>query len=202
MISNASLPNPDHDNPAGYGTDGLLNKSTLYDLQQLKKLIIAGSKITKMETTLKKSSRFHLSEKAKEITIDAVAYVFIALFIYTATDKFWNMEVFVKFMSRLDLIHATGKYIAWLIPITEIVISIFLMVPITRKKGLIASGALMTVFTLYLIYMKIFIAVIPCHCGGVISKLSWTEHIWFNLIFILLAGISIFFSHKNTNITY
>ncbi|WP_316748949.1 MauE/DoxX family redox-associated membrane protein [Pedobacter gandavensis] len=152
-----------------------------------------------METTLKKTSRFHLSDKAKEITIDAVAYIFIALFIYTATDKFMTMDVFIKFISRLDMMHSVGKYVAWLIPITEVVISILLMVPITRRKGLIASGILMTVFTLYLIYMKIFIEVVPCHCGGVISSLTWMQHIWFNIIFIVLAGIAISFSNKRAN---
>jgi hypothetical protein len=28
---------------------------------------------------------------------------------------------------------------------------------------------------------------LPCSCGGIISKLSWKQHILFNLFFIMLS---------------
>jgi len=27
----------------------------------------------------------------------------------------------------------------------------------------------------------------PCGCGGVIEKMSWIQHLWFNLIFLALS---------------
>lgn len=154
------------------------------------------SKIIRMETTLNNSSRFRMSDKAKNIVIDIVAYIFMALFVYTATDKLGEIPVFTKFLSRLDLIGFLGKYLAWAIPITELIIAALLIFPMTRMKGLIASGGLMVIFTIYLIYMKLTAEHLPCHCGGLISLLSWRDHIYLNIIFIFIAGIGIYLSRK------
>ncbi|MDB5156121.1 MAG: hypothetical protein JWR50_828, partial [Mucilaginibacter sp.] len=40
---------------------------------------------------------------------------------------------------------------------------------------------------------------LPCHCSGAIEKLSWTQHIWFNLAFIALAISALRLSKRKTN---
>jgi len=37
---------------------------------------------------------------------------------------------------------------------------------------------------------------IPCSCGGIIAKLSWGQHLVFNLIFLGLALIGFMFFDK------
>jgi hypothetical protein len=37
---------------------------------------------------------------------------------------------------------------------------------------------------------------LPCSCGGIISSLSWRQHIIFNGVFILLAITGIIFSKQ------
>jgi hypothetical protein len=37
---------------------------------------------------------------------------------------------------------------------------------------------------------------LPCSCGGIISKLSWKQHIIFNLFFIVLSVIGIRFQKR------
>jgi uncharacterized membrane protein YphA (DoxX/SURF4 family) len=154
-----------------------------------------------METTIKTTSRFNLSDKTKGVIADLIAYIFIAIFIYTATDKFWKIDDFVKFMSRLDIIGPIGAFLAWTIPIIEVGISILLLRQVTKRKGLIASSILMILFTVYLIYMKLTAETLPCHCGGVIALLSWRDHIYLNIILIVLSVVGVLFSPtiKNNN---
>jgi hypothetical protein len=45
----------------------------------------------------------------------------------------------------------------------------------------------MIAFTLYIGAIMTFNKELPCSCGGIISLLSWKEHLVFNSVFILLA---------------
>ncbi|SMC90254.1 MauE/DoxX family redox-associated membrane protein [Pedobacter nyackensis] len=140
-----------------------------------------------METTLNKQTAFRLSAKTREIIIDIIAYSFIILFMYTAADKLLTIKSFASTLAKSPLIGSYHMIIAWAIPIIEIIISIILIIPSVRKAGLQASLLLISAFTLYLIYMVLSGSKLPCHCGGVISAMTWQQHIWFNLAFVTLA---------------
>ncbi|WP_316819264.1 MauE/DoxX family redox-associated membrane protein [Pedobacter nyackensis] len=144
-----------------------------------------------METTLNKQPRILISDKTKKIIVDVIAYLFIALFIYTAASKIMTYREFETVLHRSVLIGNYSSIIAWLIPTVEIIISTLLLIPLTKRIGLIASLGLMTVFTLYLIYMINSGSKLSCTCGGFVSSLSWKAHIWFNISFIILALIGI-----------
>jgi hypothetical protein len=72
--------------------------------------------------------------------------------------------------------------------------------PRTRKLGLYISLGLMMAFTGYISYMMIFIPDLPCSCGGVISKMTWGQHLIFNVFFMLLALTGILLNRKRFNI--
>jgi hypothetical protein len=38
---------------------------------------------------------------------------------------------------------------------------------------------------------------IPCSCGGAIAHLSWTQHFFFNLFFIILSAIALYIKKKS-----
>lgn len=140
-----------------------------------------------METTLKKHRRFFISDQNKQIIVDIIIYLFVALFIYTAASKIMTYEKFSVMLHRSVLIGAYSSTIAWFVPTIEIIISTLLIIPATKKIGLIASLGLMLVFTIYLIYMVNSGSKLSCTCGGFISTLSWKQHIWFNIGLIILA---------------
>ncbi|PYF76547.1 MauE/DoxX family redox-associated membrane protein [Pedobacter nutrimenti] len=146
-----------------------------------------------METTLQKRSRFALSDKTKETICDGISYLFIALFLYTAVSKLMTFESFERVLGRSPLIGHYNTLIAWTIPIIEIVISGLLLIPLTKKHGMYLSFFLMLLFTVYLIYMILSGSQLPCHCGGVISSMSWKQHIVFNTGFIALAVTGLIF---------
>lgn len=140
-----------------------------------------------METTLSKKSAFLLSAKKKELIFDVITFVFIMLFVYTAASKFMAFDRFTKVLGKSPLLGHFNILLAYLIPITELILSLLLLINKTKRTGLFFSLLLMIVFTLYLVYMVNSGSTLPCLCGGVISSLSWTEHIFFNMIFIALA---------------
>lgn len=149
-----------------------------------------------METTLNKQKAFRPSPKTREIIVDIITYSFIILFMYTATDKLLTIKSFASTLAKSPLIGGYHMIIAWTIPIIEIIISIILIIPSARKAGLQASFLLMTTFTLYLIYIVLSGSKLPCHCGGVISSMTWQLHIWFNLAFVTLAIFGLIISRK------
>lgn len=144
-----------------------------------------------MQITLRNQPAFKLSVKTKEIIVDVAIYLFVILFMYTAASKFFTLKSFASTLAKSPLIGNFNLIVAYAIPIIEVLISLFLIVPALRKIGLYASLILMTVFTVYLAYMVFSGDKLPCHCGGVISTMSWNQHIWFNISFMTLAVIGL-----------
>lgn len=139
--------------------------------------------------TLSPSSR--LSQSKKELIILIIKYLCLFLFVYTAYSKLVDHDRFYKGLTRVHLVSGYAMAISYIVPIFEIVISILLIMPNTIKMGLIFFVATMTAFTIYIISAMIWEPKLPCHCGGAIEKLSWMQHIWFNLAFIVLGLVAI-----------
>ncbi len=128
----------------------------------------------------------------KNARIEVIASsTLILLYTYTAISKFTDQELFKVTLRRSPLIDHGADTIAWLLPATELIVVLLLFFERTRKTGLYASLVLLVLFTLYLLYMVLFAADLPCSCGGMLSKMSWKQHIFFNLFFIVLNLIGI-----------
>jgi len=123
----------------------------------------------------------------KKTTADLAINLFIALFIYTAINKIITQESFETTTSKIPLIGMFSHTISWMIPAIEIIIAVTLILPVTKKAGLCASLLLMSIFTIFLVYMVLSGNELPCSCGGIISRLTWNQHILFNIGFIILA---------------
>ena len=120
----------------------------------------------------------------------------ILLFTYTAVSKLSDYTHFVRVLGESPLIHNGADMIGWLLPVAELVIVLLLFFPLTKKAGFVISFFLLLLFTLYLIYMLLFAAELPCSCGGVISKMSWKQHVWFNVFFIGVSVLGIISNKK------
>jgi len=130
---------------------------------------------------------------------DIISGILLLLFLYTYLSKLADFETFKNVLSASPLLKPVAGVVAWLLPVTELVIVVFLFIPALRLKGLYASFILISMFTLYLIYMITFTPDLPCQCGGVLKLLTWPQHIFFNLFFILLSlsGIILYQRSKN-----
>lgn len=149
-----------------------------------------------MDITMHRPKRITFGQKTKELVIDTAAYLFILLFLYTAYAKFSDLEAFEKTLSGLALVGGAAPFISWAIPTAETAVAGLLIVPRLRMAGLKASLVLMILFTAYLVYIVLTASSLPCNCGGVISSLSWNEHIFFNAGFIALAAVVLLFNKQ------
>ncbi len=136
-----------------------------------------------------------LQRYQKSITV-ITSYCFILLFLYAAVSKLLDFETFTVQLAQSPLLSAYAGVISWAVPGIEILIACLLIFERFRILALYASFTLMVMFTAYIFIILNFSDFIPCSCGGVLEKLSWTQHLIFNLFFIILAGVAVFFAGR------
>lgn len=128
----------------------------------------------------------------KSVVIDVVCGLLILLFLYASVSKFLDFDGFIHDMNNQPFPNWMTPFLVWLVPVTEIIIVVFLIIEKSRLIGLYMSLVLMSLFTIYtaLVLFHVFDRV-PCSCGGVIKKLNWQQHMLLNLVFVVLVIIAI-----------
>ncbi len=133
----------------------------------------------------------------KPVALKVIQSLLILLFTYAAISKLFDFNTFRGQLSAVPWLSKISNFLSLTIPLTELIIVMLLAVPKTMNYGLYGAAITLAAFTLFLIIMTSFNTVLPCSCGGVISSLSWKQHIVFNLFFLALAIAGIFLEKKN-----
>ena len=130
--------------------------------------------------------------------IEIISSLLASLFVYAAISKLLDYRTFRVQLSQSPFITHYAGFISWLLPAAELFTAIFLAFATLRLIALYASLFLLTLFTSYLIAMLNFSYYVPCSCGGILSSLSWKQHIILNLFFLVLslAGIVLCIKEK------
>ncbi|MEK6506978.1 DoxX family protein [Myroides sp. C4067] len=126
-----------------------------------------------------------------------VQYFFVLLFVYAAISKLITFEAFQVQLTQSPLLSAYATTIAYLVIIVELVIALFLTLKQTKTLGLYLSYGLMVAFTIYIYLILNYSDFIPCSCGGILEKMGWTEHLWFNIIVCILGLLAIYFQEND-----
>lgn len=137
----------------------------------------------------------------RQVLLEIISALLILLFLYASLSKFLDFELFTGEMNNQPFSNTFTPFLVWAIPLLEIAISICLLFEKTRLAGFYASLALMSLFTIYTATILLhFFKYVPCSCGGVIKKLTWPQHLVFNLFFTSLSitGITLQRRKKNT----
>lgn len=134
----------------------------------------------------------------KSTVIQIICCLLIFLFGYTGLSKLSNHHFFYSQLLLFPVLKYAAFFISWVLPVTEIAVAIFLIIPATRLYGLFASFILLILFTIYLSVMIITGLKLPCSCGGVVTYLTWKEHIIFNLFFLSASFTGMYFQKKIT----
>jgi len=80
----------------------------------------------------------------------------------------------------------------YLLPLSELVLIVLLILPGTRLLGMYASLFMLVLFTLYVggavfhIYDRH-----PCACGGLFNNLGWHRHFKVNIFLTLIALVGV-----------
>jgi len=124
--------------------------------------------------------------------------MYVVMLTYAATSKLLDFEQFKIQLGQSPIITAYADWVAWGIPLIEYMIVGLFLVPRFTLLAFYASFSLMIMFTTYILLILNFSDYIPCSCGGVLEDLGWTEHIVFNVGFIIIAAIALFYLERNS----
>ena len=132
----------------------------------------------------------------RSTVVEIISSLLVLLFVYTALSKLLDYSTFKSQLSKSPFITEFASTTAWALPAGELLVGLALYFGRTRMLGLYASLFLLTMFTAYIYAMLNFSYYIPCSCGGVLSKMTWGQHMWFNIFFILISIIGIVLQTK------
>lgn len=128
---------------------------------------------------------------ARKIIIDIISLLFMLLFVYAAVAKLLDYENFTVQIGQSPLLTDIAGFAGLAVPGIELLVAVLLAISRLRLWALYASFSLMVMFTAYIVAVLNFSERVPCSCGGVLEKFGWTEHLVFNIVFVLLAMLGI-----------
>ena len=131
-----------------------------------------------------------------EISGHIINGLVVFLFLYAGISKVLEHVILHQSFTAFPIIKYGEPVISWLLPGIEIGTAILLIIPAYKMAGLFMALTLLLLFTGYLIMMAFSGVHLPCSCGGFIKFLSWKQHIFFNLSFILIIIRAILFIKK------
>jgi putative oxidoreductase len=137
--------------------------------------------------------------KGKDILCEILVCALIVLFLYTPLTKLLSYKQFTDAMEAQPLAHWVQTLLIYTLPYAELLIAFLLIIFRTRLIGLYAAGVLLLIFTGYITLVELNVYhKIPCTCGGVIRRLTWGQHLVFNIFFILADLVAILLIRKGT----
>jgi hypothetical protein len=104
--------------------------------------------------------------------------------------KLAALSLFESALQQHPLPRLLRMMVVYLLPPLELMVALLLAVPSTRKPGSLLVIILLGIMTIYLGYMLVRGGHLPCACGGVIAKMGWKTHFFFNLLCIGAAVVS------------
>jgi len=135
----------------------------------------------------------------RKIIIEIISSLLILLFLYASVSKWLAFKLFIGEMNNQPFPNWLTPYLVWSIPFIEVIIAIGLIFEKTRIPALYASLVLMGAFTIYTVVILLHaFKYIPCSCGGVIRRLTWPQHLFFNLFFVGISLLGIFLKKRES----
>lgn len=129
----------------------------------------------------------------REAFVVLVSLLLILLLAYTGLTKLLEGKMFYNTIRNSPIFggETIAAIAAIVIPVSEIVVALLIVWRRTRLLGLYAALVLMLIFAGYTVSLLFFAPSLPCSCGGIISLLSWKQHLILVLVFLFLIILSI-----------
>ena len=127
-----------------------------------------------------------------------IAVFFALLFGYAAFSKGMDFQNFQVQLAQSPLLSAWAGFVSYAVIIVEMAVVLLLCFDRTRLLGLHASFGLMVAFTVYIALILNYSDFVPCSCGGVLEKMTWEQHLVFNIICSLMALAAIILKEKES----
>lgn len=146
-----------------------------------------------------------MNGKAKlyQILRGVLLFYFVVLLSYAGISKFieGNSLYIALINAPLYLNKPAADLLKWWIPIIEILLAISISFKTTRRIGYLSIALLFILLSLYAGWITWFLPNKPCSCGGLISLLSWKQHVVFNLINLILSLVAWYITKRPVKVT-
>ena len=130
--------------------------------------------------------------RKSNLRIEVIVNLLALLWIYAAMSKLWDFSKFRKEIYLQVIPPFVKELVIYGLPPVELIVATGLLFKRYYLPSLYASLALLSAFTIYiLLALSGLLGRAPCSCGGILEKMSWTTHLFFNLTFIALSAIAI-----------
>lgn len=130
-------------------------------------------------------------KKSNTRIVEFISCFFILLFCYAGISKLTDFEKFQDQISASPLLNGFSQFLPYTIIIVEFLIAGLLCYRKTRTIGLIVSLILMLIFTGYVALLLRTSKNLPCSCSGILEKMSWNQHLYFNMGCVVLSIIAL-----------
>lgn len=128
----------------------------------------------------------------RKIALEILTALLIVLFLYAALSKLLDYQKFYIQVNQSPLL--TGLvWVPWLTIGVELLTCVLLIAPRFRVIGYFLSLGLMGAFTAYIVAVLKFSPYVPCSCGGILEDMSWNQHLLFNVSFIVVSTVALWF---------
>lgn len=145
-----------------------------------------------------KTSTTHQKQlKRERTTFNIVIVLLLLLWIPVSIDKIIDFPVFKEGIIRQPFSDTLGYILIYTLPALELIIVLALVMEKFHQAGLVLSTILMTAFTSYIAVALLGAwEKLPCGCGSVIRGMTWTQHFFFNLFFLVLSVLGLYLWYK------
>lgn len=128
--------------------------------------------------------------------VSVIQFGLFVLLMISVYQKIKNFETFMDTLVGTNLFYVNSvKYFAIAVVVAELIVAFFLLA--YRKIGFYLTILLFVVYTLYIIILELYYFYPSCGCGGIMAQLPFKEHLTLNLIYIILAAISVLFVKRS-----
>ena len=129
-----------------------------------------------------------------------LVYIIALFFAYSFSIKILDFNNFEIKLIQSELINNDWTtVIGYSVLLIEFSIVILLFFNIKRKETLLGSFLFLILLTAYLLALNEFSLFNGCSCGGVFDKLTYSEHLFVNFLFIAINFIALLLFRVKAN---
>lgn len=135
--------------------------------------------------------------KLYKTTIQAIYYFLIVFVSYTVMNKFLALKSFQINLLKTGVFgNNTTIYLSYFVIIVEFLVLLFLV--FNKKFGTLFMIIMLSVFTIYISFLRLYGRYEVCGCGGILNGLQFKYHLIINILLISFSYL-IYNSYKKSN---
>jgi len=130
----------------------------------------------------------------RHVISNVICLLLVSMWTYVVLSKWSDGDLFRTQLGRQPIPYAWVPILFYVLPGVELLLAFLIAHHRTRRRGLWVSLFMMLGFTIYVILAlnNHIWEHRPCACGGILNRMGWRTHLWFNLIVCLLNGLAIY----------